>query len=163
MPFGNIGRPTATNITQGLLGEGQASGAYNPMGNPLILRMLGQQGVRGLRNRNRRNQILQMLLGSSPIEARQALNEGERQGSSQLADLLGGAQLGEATSAQDFMRSLLGSERGYEFQAQQAQQARKEAERQRRAAAMGGLGRLAGAGATAFIPGLQPLSPFFMP
>lgn len=72
----------------------------------------------------RRNAVLSRLSGLDPMQQRQAMIDADIEASGGLAGALNAADLQGLSGYQDFIRQLLGGERGYQFQ-------REEAERQR--------------------------------
>jgi hypothetical protein len=133
-------------ISHGALKSGQAAGAFDFGGSPLLRAALQRRAARSASNMRRRGVVASKLYGLDPFQQQQSIVDTNREASGWQADFLNQAELGQYQSSQDWMRGLLGSERGYDVQAQIA---KMQMDAQKKAALMQALGQIGGAGAGA--------------
>lgn len=166
---------TGANLMSDVTNQ-RGEGAYNPLGDPQVMRMLGEQGYNDVYQQNSGmvNQ-LQSLGMDDPMARAGMLAAGRRAGMQGLATGLTNARAGAAQSAQDFIRQALGSRYGQEetdtrqtqslnqqanefnasldWQKQQWAQARADAAKARKASTWGQIGNAIVGGGIGFLTG----------
>jgi hypothetical protein len=126
----------------GALGGAQGMGYFDPAGSPYLRAVLQRRARRSADAMRRRGSVMSRLLGLDPYQQRQSMLDTERMASGTTANALNSAQENELMGTQDWMRGLLGTERGYQEQ------------RRARGGWQSMLGQLLGMGAGAFTGGM---------
>lgn len=142
---GQLGGTSYANMIRALLGQGQAAGAFGP---DFLRKFLRRRALQTSLNQRRAAGVSGQLFGLDPMQQRAALVNADIGAQGGLANSLNEADLQGAGNYQQLLQSLLGSERGHEFQAIEAKK-----ERDANKGSFGGfLGQIAGS----VIPGLIP-------
>jgi len=147
MPYNpNVNVGQAGSISTGILQGGQDAGFFSATGSPLLRAQLRRHAARQARNRMRSGAILGRVAGLDPMAQRQAFVDQNQAVNADTANTIDQGYLNDLQGGQDFARSTLGSQRGYEEQRYRDWQAAEAAKKARKAALLGGIGKLAGAG-----------------
>jgi len=94
------------NMAQGLIGQANQQGLFNPMGSPAINQAVRSHALRNADNARRRSALLSRLMGLDPNQARVAAVNADAQGSANTSDALNNARYGQLMGGQQFARSL---------------------------------------------------------
>jgi hypothetical protein len=115
-----------------MLAAGTSAGAFRP---DFLRRQMRRGALRTAQGGRRRADVLGRLAGLDPMQQRQGMVESEIESSGGVAEALNRADLQGLSGYQDFIRQLLGGERGYQqeltMQQRRERAAREAEERQR--------------------------------
>jgi hypothetical protein len=145
-----LGRgPTgAMGALEGILGQGQAGGYFDPSGSPRLREALRRRALQGGDAQRRRAAVMSRLHGLSPEQARVAMLDADMGATQGTADAMNEGELQQLLGGQDWFRQLFSGQ--LDFQRQQMLQ--KEAARQAKEARGSPWGQILGAGLGAVLP-----------